>query len=52
MNNLYNWFVKSLKWVQKIINLIRDFQRETNTLLNAEKQIKREDREKEWDLDR
>ena len=33
-------------------NLIRDFQKETNTLLNAEKQIEKEDKEKEWDLER
>ncbi len=33
-------------------NLVRDFQRETNTLLDAEKQVKREDREKEYELER
>ena len=33
-------------------NLVRDFQRETNTLLDAEKQANREDREKEWNLER
>ena len=33
-------------------NLIRDFERENNTLLDAEKQIKREDKEKEWELER
>ena len=33
-------------------NLIRDFEKETHTLLDAEQQIKREDREKEWDLER
>ena len=33
-------------------NLIRDFQKETNTFLDAEKQIKYEEREKEWDLER
>ena len=32
-------------------NLIRDFQKETNTLLDAEKQIEHEDKEKEWDLE-
>ena len=32
--------------------LIRDFQKETNTFLDPEKQIKKEEREKEWDLER
>ena len=33
-------------------NLIKDFERENNTLLDAEKQTKREDKEKEWELER
>ena len=33
-------------------NLIRDFQKETNTFLDPEKQIKKEEREMEWDLER
>ena len=33
-------------------NLIRDFQKETNTFLDPEKQIKKEEREIEWDLER
>lgn len=33
-------------------DLIRDFERENNTLLDAEKQVKREDKEKEWKLER
>ena len=32
-------------------NLIRDFQRETNTFIEPEKQIKHEEREREWDLE-
>ncbi len=32
-------------------NLIRDFQKENHTLFNAEKQIEKEDKEKEWDLE-
>ena len=32
-------------------NLIRDFERENNILLDAEKQIKREDREKKFELE-
>ena len=33
-------------------NLIRDFQKETNTFLDPKKQIKKEEREMEWDLER
>ena len=33
-------------------NLIRDFERENHTLLDAEKQIKREDKEMEWEFER
>lgn len=33
-------------------SLIRDFQKETDTLLDAEKQIEHEAIEKEWDLER
>ena len=33
-------------------NLIRDFQKETNTFLDPEKQIKKEERKMEWDLER
>lgn len=33
-------------------NLIRDFQKETNTFLDPEKQMKKEEREMEWDLER
>ena len=32
-------------------NLIRDFEKETHTFIDPEKQIKREEREKEWDLE-
>ena len=31
--------------------LIRDFERETRTCLDAEKQIKKENREKEWEME-
>lgn len=30
-------------------NLIRDFERENNVFINVEKQVRREEREKEWD---
>lgn len=31
--------------------LVRNFEKETNTLIDPEKQIKKEEREKEWDLE-
>lgn len=33
-------------------NLIRDFERENNTLLDAEKQVKREERKNDLELER
>ena len=33
-------------------NLVRDFERENHTLLDAEKQVKKDDKEKEWNLER
>ena len=33
-------------------NLVRDFERENHVLIDAEKQVKREDKEKELDLER
>ena len=33
-------------------NLIRDFERENNTLIDAEKQVKNEEREKELEFER
>ena len=47
---------KFISWICKKFdmgaedNLIRDFEKETHTLLDAEQQIKREDREKDLDL--
>lgn len=32
-------------------NLIRDFERENNILLDAEKQVKREEREKDLEME-
>ena len=49
---------KFIQWICKKFdmgaedNLVRDFERENHTLLDAEKQVKREDREKEYDLER
>ena len=50
--------VKFIKWICKKFDiaeeddLVRDFQKETNTYIDAEKQLKYEEREKEWDLER
>lgn len=49
---------KFIKWICKKFDLpsedeiIRDFEKETHTFIDAEKQIKKEDKEKEWDLER
>ena len=46
-----------MKWICKKFDigaedsLIRDFERENHILLDAEKQVKREDIEKEWELE-
>ena len=32
-------------------DLVRDFQKENNILLDAEKQIQKEDRQKEWEME-
>lgn len=48
---------KFIKWICKKFdmgvenNLIRDFERENNILLNAEKQVKREEREKDLEME-
>lgn len=47
-----------IKWICKKFDiaeyyaLVRDFEKETRISLDAERQIKKEDREKEWDLER
>lgn len=33
-------------------NLIRDFERENNILIDAEKQVKREERDKDFEMER
>lgn len=49
---------KFIKWIYEKLdmgaenNLIRDFERENNILLDPEKQIKKEEREMELDLER
>ena len=64
LNKIINTFEKTvnkfIKWIVKKFdiaeedNLIRDFEKETHTFIDPEKQIKKEEREKEkeWDLER
>ncbi len=58
IDKFYETINKFIHWICKKFdmgaedNLIRDFQEETNTFLDAEKQLKHEEREKEWDLER
>lgn len=58
IDKFYETIDKFIHWICKKFdmgaedNLIRDFQKETNTFLDAEKQVKHEEREKDWDLER
>ena len=57
VDKFYETIDKFIHWICKKFdmgaedNLIRDFQKETNTLLNTEKQIEKEDREKEFEME-
>ena len=58
IDKFYDTIDKFIHWIRNKFdmsaedNLIRDFQRETNTFLDPEKQIKKEEREMEWDYER
>lgn len=58
IDKFYEVIGKFIKWICKKFdigaedNLIRDFEKETKISLDAEKQIKHEEREKEWELER
>ena len=58
VDKFYETVEKFIYWIcQKLSigeskELIKDFERETNTLIDPEKQIKKGEREKEWDLER
>ena len=58
VNKFKDTVQKFIKWIVKKFDitdenkLVRDFERENHTLIDAEKQVKREDREKEWDFER
>ena len=49
---------KFIKWIVKKFDitdenkLVRDFEKENHTLIDAEKQVKKENREKEWEIER
>ena len=57
IDKFYETIDKFIHWICKKFdigaedNLIRDFQKETNTFFDAEKQLKHEEREKELDLE-
>ena len=58
IDKFYETIEKFITWICKNFDtgaedyLIRDFQKETNTFIDPVKQIKHEEREKEWDLER
>lgn len=51
INKFIHWICKKFS-VSEEDDLIRNFEIETNTCIEPEKQIKNEEREKEWDLER
>lgn len=50
VNKFIKWIVKRFDIAEED-NLIRDFEKETHNLIDPEKQIRKEEREKEWDLE-
>ena len=58
VDRFYETVEKFIEWIcQKFgigesKELIRKFEKETNTFIDPEKQLKKEEREKEWDLER
>ena len=58
IDKFYETIDKFIHWICEKFNmgaeddLIRDFQKETNTFIDSEKQIKKEEREMEWNLER
>ena len=51
IDKFIHWIVKKFGMGAED-NLVRDFEVENHTFLNAEKQVRREDRDKELDLER
>ena len=58
VNKFKDTVQKFIKWIVKKFDiadenkLVRDFERENYTFIDAEKQVKREDKGKEWDLEK
>ena len=58
INKFWDTLEKFISWICKKFdiaeedNLVRDFQKEISTFIDPEKQIKHEEREKEWDLEK
>ena len=58
IDKFWNTLEKFISWICRKFaiseedNLVRDFQKETNTFIDPEKQIEYEEREKEWELER
>lgn len=58
VDKFYETIDKFIHWICKKFdiaeedNLVRDFQKETNTFIDPERQIKHEEREKEWEIER
>ena len=58
IDKFWNTLEKFISWICRKFdiaeedNLVKDFQKETNTFINPEKQIKHEERQKEWELER
>lgn len=56
IDKFYETIDKFIHWICKKFdmgaedNLVRDFEKETRTYLDAEKQIKKEDREKDFEI--
>ena len=50
VNKFIKWIVKKFDIAEED-NLIRDFEKETHTFIDPEKQLKKEEREREWDLE-
>ena len=48
---IISWICKKFA-ISEEDNLVRDFRKETNTFIDPEKQIKHEESEKEWELER
>ena len=57
VDKFYDTVEKFIKWIchkfgiGESKELVKNFEEDTNILINPEKQLKKEEREKEWDLE-